>query len=213
MYGNQFLTKTNISYFRTIDRCGYQFDQGQSKSNSTYNSILNNTSTNIICIRNYILTNTRLYKSNIIHNYVKDQVISNFRCFPLTVEECNIFDNLGTYTFYIEESGNAVVNNCYLKNNKKALGNVVFNNIDNYEINFKLNHLSEERCQPDSLVQSNHLFILDEFEDFSLFSLCILLFSRNNEIVFISERDKHEIYNRQSLFGYINFKYFFSFFK
>ena len=145
--GKQYLTQTNISYFRTFEKCGYVFDTGQSESNSTYNSIINNTSTEKYCVFNYNFPTVKIYKCNIINNSVTDKVIYNSYCKLLTVEECNIIDNIGTFAFYIEYFGKTEVINCFLRNNDKTSGNFLFNNTYDKEINLELKHYWTELCQ------------------------------------------------------------------
>ena len=98
-YGKQFLTKTNISYYRTNFIDGFHFNLGESESKSTYNSIINNTSTSEFCISFHDIHNVNIYKCNIINNSVRDRVIHNDRCDLLIVEECNIIDNSGSVSY------------------------------------------------------------------------------------------------------------------
>ena len=167
--GIEFLTKVNISYFKTNTRCGYQFQSGQLESNSTYNSIINNTSTDKYCLRNYNFQTLKIFRCSIINNSVKDQVINNYQCNLLTVEECNIIDNSGNNTFSIEESGQTKVFNCYLRKNEATRGNVIFSNRYNKEINNEIKHLSTALCLTKAPILINRQTISNDFEFINLF--------------------------------------------
>ena len=144
LQGIKCITKTNISYFRTNTSCGYQFASGQTESNSNYSSIINNTSTNEYCIRNGAYSALKIIRSNIIKNSVKDHVISNDWGNTLIVE-CNIINNSGNNTFSVNSNRNKIeVINCYLRNNDKTLGNVVFSNTHNEQLNLGLKQLPEK---------------------------------------------------------------------
>ena len=58
---------------------------------------------------------------------------------------------------------NAEVIKCYLRNNKKGSGNVVFIKNYNEEINYELKHLSEEQCLTKDLVLNNSYSISSQF--------------------------------------------------
>lgn len=146
LYGNQNLTKTNISYFRTVEICGYQLQEGETESMSAYNSIINNTSTDNNCIRNQFFPIVSIIHCNIINNSVKDRIFSNYRCFPLIIDACNIIDNSGFYTFYVEDFGRTQVNNCFLRNEGSTCGVISIENTLAVETNNEINHLSTAFC-------------------------------------------------------------------
>lgn len=124
------------------------FYTGQSESNSTYNSVINNTSPNNYCIGCIDIPTLKVYKCNIFNNSDNDHVIYFDKCNQLTVEECNIVDNYGDILFRIENSIMEIIN-CYLKNEGNIQGNIDVANTYISEIKNELSHLSTALCHAD----------------------------------------------------------------
>lgn len=143
--GNQHLTQTNISNFRTNSICGFISNFGNIKQ-SDYNSITNNKA-QTYCIRTVFGSDLKLFRYNVINNTVTDRVISNFKCNQLTIEECNIINNTGTHIIITESYGHTEVLNCYFKNGETDLSDFDADEYTDNEIANNLNLLSEDQCQ------------------------------------------------------------------
>ncbi|EAY15927.1 hypothetical protein TVAG_165550 [Trichomonas vaginalis G3] len=205
--GKQNLTNTNNSFFRNNNRCGYQFEQGQTDSRYSYNSIINNTATDKFCIRYYQFANAYIYKCNIIRNKVKDQVICNSQCTQATIEECNIIENLGTDTISIETSGKTEVINCFLNNEGTIPDTISLRNTYIAEIKNELKHFTTAICKGKPI---NPQTYLNKAKFLGLLPLYIMLFSSKEKYSTGIVAHKPVVYNRNYLSGLSKLKYIFS---
>lgn len=151
IHGRQYFANINISCYRTYNICGYEIRSGGlytkriSKSNSTYNSIINNTAYYDYCFLDYSLPDVKIFQSNIIYNSVRKSLIYNYGIRKFIIEECNIIENSGEKIIHVVEGGKTTIINCFLSNNVSTYGSVSFNITFNEEI--KINHLFVNYCQ------------------------------------------------------------------
>ena len=132
-HGHQFLYNSNISYFKTSSISAYFFCTADTESNSSMNSIINNTSSGDICI--CFSTDTyqqphdeKLFRSNIINNKASDELIQVYQN-TLTINNCNIINNCAENLFIIqslfdyEVRGSISIENSCLNNNQGTIPN------------------------------------------------------------------------------------------
>lgn len=153
--GKIYFTKTNISNFKTNSISAFMVLSNGMNVNSTYNSVVNNSAENEICMYYIFLGNVSVFRNNIINNSAADQIFYNDRCDTFTIEECNIIDNSATNIFLLYGSVYPmIIINCYLRNNVTSYDGVTKENTYNEEINNKLKHRSEELCNATNVLYS-----------------------------------------------------------